>query len=266
MEVIEADRDHPDGFIHQLLTSGEADSKKVGMSNSVKGKPQALLSLELSDSNLIDLQSTAPEPNLSTPGKISTFTSSVDTSFQAISLSPVKARSHTTAGDDFNGRMRTAAIMLAQLNNPKTFVHPNAQKQIREKIIHEMMALEESRIAKAGSAVLNPSELDGGSVIEEQNILNDMKQLKDDPSGIALDGGGNYNLFLMLLAAVFREDFNAKRDRIRAASPYGSHSNWRLLSVIVKCGDDLRQEQLACQLVKEMGAIWKQEKVDAWVY
>ena len=40
--------------------------------------------------------------------------------------------------------------------------------------------------------------------------------------------------------------------RIREGSPYGHFPNWRLLSVIVKCGDDLRQELLAYQVLKQL--------------
>lgn len=40
--------------------------------------------------------------------------------------------------------------------------------------------------------------------------------------------------------------------RIREASPYGHLLNWRLLSVIVKCGDDLRQELLAYQVLRQL--------------
>lgn len=40
--------------------------------------------------------------------------------------------------------------------------------------------------------------------------------------------------------------------RIREGSPYGHLPNWRLLSVIVKCGDDLRQELLAFQVLKQL--------------
>ncbi|CAJ0828628.1 17305_t:CDS:10 [Entrophospora sp. SA101] len=66
-------------------------------------------------------------------------------------------------------------------------------------------------------------------------------------------------------AAVFREDWNTKRERIRKASPFGNHPNWRLFSVIVKTGADLRQEQLACQLIKEMERIWQKDHVNVWV-
>lgn len=50
-------------------------------------------------------------------------------------------------------------------------------------------------------------------------------------------------------AAVLKEPWVAKQQRIREASPYGHLSNWKLLSVIVKCGDDLRQELLAYQVM-----------------
>ena len=36
-------------------------------------------------------------------------------------------------------------------------------------------------------------------------------------------------------------------ERIRESSPYGDLEGWRLMAVIVKCGDDLRQELLAYQ-------------------
>lgn len=82
--------------------------------------------------------------------------------------------------------------------------------------------------------------------------------------------------------------------RIREGSPYGHLPSWRLLSVIVKCGDDLRQELLAFQVLKQLqvrrergcmwgprlpGAardpegfsrslpqsIWEQERVPLWI-
>ncbi|KAJ2186525.1 Phosphatidylinositol 4-kinase pik1alpha (PI4-kinase)(PtdIns-4-kinase), partial [Coemansia sp. RSA 530] len=41
--------------------------------------------------------------------------------------------------------------------------------------------------------------------------------------------------------------------------------NWNLLSVIVKEGADLRQEQLALQLIREMQRIWNQEQSGLFV-
>ncbi len=66
---------------------------------------------------------------------------------------------------------------------------------------------------------------------------------------------------------MFRENWETKEARIKAASPFGHITGWRLLSVIVKSGADLRQEQLACQLIREMQAIWKQENLTRiWIY
>jgi len=62
-------------------------------------------------------------------------------------------------------------------------------------------------------------------------------------------------------AAVLKEPWEEKEARIREASPYGHMPNWKLLPMIVKCGDDLRQELLAYQLLLQFQAIWNQERV-----
>jgi phosphatidylinositol 4-kinase len=64
---------------------------------------------------------------------------------------------------------------------------------------------------------------------------------------------------------VFRESWTAKKSRIRASSPWGHLANWDVISVIVKTGTDLRQEQLATQLIERFSRIWKEEKCDCWV-
>ena len=58
---------------------------------------------------------------------------------------------------------------------------------------------------------------------------------------------------------MFRESWAAKKARIRAASPYGHLPSWDVFSVIVKTGADLRQEQLAVQLIGEFGRIWEEK-------
>ncbi|KXJ20275.1 phosphatidylinositol 4-kinase beta [Exaiptasia diaphana] len=62
-------------------------------------------------------------------------------------------------------------------------------------------------------------------------------------------------------ASALKEPFEDKERRIRETSPYGHLPNWKLLPMIVKCGDDLRQELLAYQLLSQLQAIWKQERV-----
>ncbi|XP_063736810.1 phosphatidylinositol 4-kinase beta isoform X2 [Eleginops maclovinus] len=66
-------------------------------------------------------------------------------------------------------------------------------------------------------------------------------------------------------AVALKEPWEEKVRRIREGSPYGHLPTWRLLSVIVKCGDDLRQELLAYQVLQQLKCIWQQERVPLWI-
>ncbi|XP_039261077.2 phosphatidylinositol 4-kinase beta-like [Styela clava] len=66
-------------------------------------------------------------------------------------------------------------------------------------------------------------------------------------------------------AAALKEPWESKVRRIREASPYGHLPNWKLLSVIIKCGDDLRQELLAYQMLVQLKEIWDLERVQLWI-
>uniref|UniRef100_A0A2L2Y9S4 Phosphatidylinositol 4-kinase beta n=2 Tax=Parasteatoda tepidariorum TaxID=114398 RepID=A0A2L2Y9S4_PARTP len=66
-------------------------------------------------------------------------------------------------------------------------------------------------------------------------------------------------------AAALKEPWEEKVRRIRESSPYGHLPNWNLLSAIIKCGDDLRQELMAYQLLATLQKIWEDERVPLWV-
>ncbi|CAK5277685.1 unnamed protein product [Mycena citricolor] len=221
---------------------------------------------------------------------------------------PDSSAPHVISLDDYSERMRTAAIMLAQLNAnlthhsvthipvdvtvPLRWLPGSAwltsapenngaadgqaggrmrlqyaeATAIRERIMKEMMDLEEERMARmkeiredraaVGESVAMKSVEDEGIIIRELD--------KADPS-----------------AAVFSESWIAKKSRIRQGSPYGHlglnvHfllrpddsfpvANWDCVSVIVKTGADLRQEQLAVQLIHEFQQLWEEESCGCWV-
>ncbi|KAG8343522.1 putative Phosphatidylinositol 3 and 4 kinase [Trypanosoma vivax] len=54
--------------------------------------------------------------------------------------------------------------------------------------------------------------------------------------------------------------------RLRGKSPFGSHPNWDVASLIVKSGDDLRQEELALQLVEFFNRIWREAGLTCSVF
>lgn len=66
--------------------------------------------------------------------------------------------------------------------------------------------------------------------------------------------------------AALKEPWNEKVRRVRKSSPYGHLPSWHLLSVIVKTGDDLRQELLASQLINLLQNIWEMEREPLWLY
>jgi hypothetical protein len=64
---------------------------------------------------------------------------------------------------------------------------------------------------------------------------------------------------------IFKERWSEKERRIQATSPYGKLPGWRLLPVIVKSDDDLRQEQLALQLIHQFAKVFEEFKVPVFI-
>ena len=64
---------------------------------------------------------------------------------------------------------------------------------------------------------------------------------------------------------VFKENWKEKEDRLRSLSAYGNHPGWRLLPILIKSNDDLRQEQLASQLIYRMALILARERIPVWL-
>ena len=56
---------------------------------------------------------------------------------------------------------------------------------------------------------------------------------------------------------VFGERWSHKEERVRSTSEFGTAEGWRLLPVIVKSNDDLRQEQFAAQLIAQFQRIFE---------
>ncbi|PLW07183.1 hypothetical protein PCANC_16315 [Puccinia coronata f. sp. avenae] len=136
---------------------------------------------------------------------------------------------------------------------------PQQSQAIKDKIMSEMMLLEEERMQRMKLDIITgttkQTELSGGPPTSSQksvNVADEAVVMKavneDDPSGKMLS-----------------ESWAEKRERIRQSSPYGHLTNWNLFSVIVKTGTDLRQEQIITQLINEFGRIWTEEKCDVWV-
>jgi phosphatidylinositol 4-kinase len=62
-----------------------------------------------------------------------------------------------------------------------------------------------------------------------------------------------------------RETWSEKVQRIKNDSPFGSHPHWGLSSLIVKFGDDCRQERFALQLVGQFHRIFTNAKLPLYI-
>ncbi len=64
---------------------------------------------------------------------------------------------------------------------------------------------------------------------------------------------------------LFGETIEQQTLRLRKISPFGNLSSYKLFNLIIKSGEDLRQEQFATQLINEFLQIFKFEKVKCWL-
>ncbi|KIY43419.1 hypothetical protein FISHEDRAFT_53124 [Fistulina hepatica ATCC 64428] len=278
-------------------TTALDDDDEMDLVEQVCGPEQSLLSrpIDLSDSIVLPTPPKNKELDMATWSRTPIASSSsfpitphaqpsVDT-FSQTESSSYPQNGHAISLDDYSERMRTAAIMLTQLNAnlvreptptistptsnsvaavssprcgsvPLTSTHMKLSYAeaavIRGRIMAEMLALEEERmqrmkVADVNVAVSVGDRGDGIKTAEDEGIIR--RELnKVDPSAI-----------------VVSESWAAKKSRIRHGSPYGHLANWDCVPVIVKTGADLRQEQLAVQLIHEFERIWKDENCKCWV-
>ncbi|KRX07569.1 Protein kinase-like domain [Pseudocohnilembus persalinus] len=61
---------------------------------------------------------------------------------------------------------------------------------------------------------------------------------------------------------IFGEDLEEQEKRIRQQSIYGHFKSWKLIHLIIKTGDNLKQEQFAQQLIYQFQQIFELEKTD----
>lgn len=307
----EASSSRRPSFAPSTLAPGGSFQPGSPLSNGLMGAPSAgpadrsngmdshsdLLRPATPRSPAFNPRTPSPAPSPNTDGrKLSTSSMTIGDP----SDSPSGQAKRYISLEDYSERMRTAAVMLAQLNasqmanvqehqsapgvmkwipgtgwimgrDPSSAgaaqhgVEPPAgpgQSQggklklaaaqaaaIRERIMEEMNMLEEERVARMTERPegvgINGGEMRSG--VEDESIVR-REINKADPS-----------------AAIFKEAWAAKKSRIRASSPWGHLANWDVISVIVKTGADLRQEQLATQLIERFSRIWKEEKSDCWV-
>lgn len=156
---------------------------------------------------------------------------------------------------DISERMRTAAVMLAQLARQSRILGSDLTSinTIRNRIIREMETLEKDRLIDVLGGTerrISTDFYDDQVVKVELKHREKAKNIQDkhDPS-----------------AAIFQEDWNERKKRLAAASSYSNLPGWNVFSVIVKSSTDMRQELLAFQLICEYRDIFLNSNLDIFL-
>eukprot|EP00659_Diplonema_papillatum_P015258 gene15258-23304_t len=96
------------------------------------------------------------------------------------------------------------------------------------------------------SVVLNDSYFENASSQPYWNGTNDTQRESREIEGMQ-----------QRLDTIFNSSWHKTVEFVRKATPYGHLPGWGVTAVIVKEGDDMRQEVLAMQLIQTLDKIWK---------
>lgn len=104
--------------------------------------------------------------------------------------------------------------------------------------------------------------------IEEnhERLFRDLSRDESLPVFVREEEKTEANLPSRTSSLVFKEDWETKVNRIRINSAFSDNPNWRLLPILIKTNDDIRQEQLAAQMIHCMAQILSRAKIPVWLY
>jgi len=153
----------------------------------------------------------------------------------------------------------------------------------------EMIALEEERMERMrehreGEGMMRIGDVGNNLKTAEDETIIKRELNKADPSAVIFSeswAAKKVSLIILSCCTTAISAFIFLQSRIRHGSPYGhlgkatvnnsqtfdspSLANWDCVSVIVKTGGDLRQEQVAVQLIQQFEQIWQEEGCQCWV-
>jgi len=113
-------------------------------------------------------------------------------------------------------------------------------------------------------------EDNSGSFSSIINPLGQKSSLFNKVSNYSQANINTFNIFkrnqINSYSLVFGETLSSQETRLKYQSQYGYLSSYKVCKVLIKSGEDLRQEQFASQLINEFAQIFKIEEVDCYLY
>jgi phosphatidylinositol 4-kinase len=106
--------------------------------------------------------------------------------------------------------------------------------------------------------------------INEKNVndynhisFNYKKKYSDDLTEI--EENKNLNSNTQSIQTIFGESIYDQKERLQKSSPFKKFKTFKIFKVLIKTGENLKQEQFATQLISEFKNIFALNKVDIWL-
>ena len=115
-------------------------------------------------------------------------------------------------------------------------------------------------------SMLNPYEqADLNAYMKDQEKMKEMMFLPDDKQPKRTVMTNEFFFEDRPTNTIFLETSKEQDERVRKNSPFGHLKTWRLIKIIVKSNDDVRQEQFAMQLISQIDQIFKIKNLKLWL-
>jgi len=101
---------------------------------------------------------------------------------------------------------------------------------------------------------------------EDQKVTKSLQRMEIIDEWVVVDKEAAVVEPPSIVDRIYKESWAKKASRVRKSSPVGNRPGWELISVVMKSGDDLRQEQLATQLIRLFYDIFQRSGLNLWVY
>ncbi len=164
---------------------------------------------------------------------------------------------NSVINDNQHGEMSCMNIIVGNTNKNKIEKEKKEENDsIRNKENHIYM--EESLSPKKSSKKKNVKKMQKRSkskkvyeAIDHHSIVESMASQIETPNHVK--------------DVIFGEKIESQYERLKKVSPFGNFNTFKLFKMIIKNGEDLRQEQFATQLINEFYQIFQLEEVDIWL-
>ena len=119
------------------------------------------------------------------------------------------------------------------------------------------------RLSIVSSDERSDTDRNNSYIMDDNNLLVPKSQMQDKETPTnnnAVDFFNERDYY-----KIFLETSKEQERRVKKNSPFSRLRTWKLMKVIIKTNDDLRQEAFAMQLISSMDQIFKEAKLPLWL-